>query len=521
MIFICILHNTVYIYFIETKQHTATGENHTILLGKVAILKSLLASHAGQIKLHKLKIQELIRENEVLEEAAADSKWAHILTKSAATRTAHKLEKALREIEGLKEALRIAKLPKNSSNSSLAPSSDLYRPKRSKNHSLRKKSKRKPGGQVGHQGTTLEFSPDPADQTIEHVVESCAACGKSLADIEGENAQTHQVIDIAIPKKVVINHTTVTKYCGCGHCNRAVFPTGAKGQVNYGDSVRGLVANLSVRQFMPYKRTAEFMKDVFGISISEGTVTNLLDQFQQSAAQTYRDIQTRIFHAPVVGSDETGAKINGAKGWFHTYQSPEYTFIGYHPSRGTVARKHFYPDGLPNAILVSDCFAMQLSTPAAAHQLCNVHLLRELHAMEETHPKQAWPRKMKALILKSLELRGIACADKKIKAVEREFECLLKTNQSNAPGKIPAFWKRMNKHKDKVFTFLHYPMAPAENNASERAIRNVKVKQKVSGQFKTPKGAENYAVIRSIIDTMIKQRKNVHRGLAQIACLDR
>jgi hypothetical protein len=326
-------------------------------------------------------------------------------------------------------------------------------------------------------------------------MECCAACRTSLVDIEGENAQTHQVIDIAIPKRMIIHHTTITKYCSCGHCNQAVFPLGAKGQVNYGNRVRGLVANLSVRQFMPYKRTAEFMKDVFGISISEGTVTNLLNQFQHSATEAYRDIQTQLFHAPVVGSDETGAKINGTKGWFHTYQSPEYTFIGYHPSRGTRAQEHFYPDGLPNSILVSDCFAMQLSTPAAAHQLCHLHLLRELHAMEEAHPKQVWPQKMKAVILKALELRGIPHTDKKIKATEKNFENLLKTNQSNAPGKIPAFWKRMNKHKDKVFSFLHYPMVPAENNASQRAIRNVKVKQKVSGQFKTPKGADNYAII--------------------------
>lgn len=163
---------------------------------------------------------------------------------------------------------------------------------------------------------------------------------------------------------------------------------------------------------------------------------------------------------------------------------------------------------------------MPLSTPAA-HQLCHIHLLRELYAMEETHPKQVSPWKMKAVILKALELRGIPSSDKKIKVIEKKFERLLKTNQSNAPGKTPAFRKPMNKHKDKVFTFLHYPEVPAENNASEGAIRNIKVKQKVSGQFKTPKGADNYAIIRSIIHTIIKQGKNVHQGLAQIASLDR
>lgn len=125
------------------------------LLEKVAMLKSLLAAQADRVEIQKLIIQELIREKETLEEAVSAIKWAHILTKSSTTRTSHKLEKARQEIEDLKEALRIAKLPKNSSNSSLAPSSDLYRPKRSKNYSLRKKTKRKPGGQVGHHGLSF------------------------------------------------------------------------------------------------------------------------------------------------------------------------------------------------------------------------------------------------------------------------------------------------------------------------------------------------------------------------------
>lgn len=498
--------------FINTKRHIAVDQSQAALLKKIARLESLAAAQASQIKLQKQEIN-------VLKAEVATHKWEHILTKSQFTRTNHKLQKAQKEIEDLKEALRVARLPKNSSNSSLPPSSDLFRPKRNKNYSLRQKNGRKPGGQVGHKGSTLEFSTDTPDQEIEHTIDSCGACGRNLTDISGERAHTHQVVDIAIPKKVIINHTTITKYCSCGHCNKATFPPGTEGQVNYGNRVRGLIANLSVRQYMPYKRTVEFMEDIFGISMSEGTVTNLLAQFERSAAGEYRSIQTKILHSPVVGSDETSAKVNGTKCWFHTYQTPEHTFIGYHPSRGTKAQEEFYPGGLPNSILVSDCLAMQLSTPAAAHQICHVHVLRELRAMEENHPEQSWPGKMKNLILKALKLREHPHSSKKVKAIEKDFERLIKTNQSNAPGKIPAFWKRMNRHKDKIFTFLHYRMVPAENNASERAIRNLKVKQKVSGQFKTPMGAYRYAVIRSVIDTMIKQKKNVHEGLSHIATL--
>ncbi len=483
----------------------------------MARLESRVTDQANQIDLQKQKIKKLNQENRALKEEVRTHKWDHILTKSELTRTKHKLEHALKEITDWKEALRIARLPSHSANSSRPPSTDLYKPKRNKNYSLRPKSRRKPGGQHGHEGATLAFCTDIPDQEIVHAVEFCTACGKDLSAIPGEREHTHQVVDIAIPKRILINHTTITKYCSCGQCNQASFPTGAEGPVNYGNSVRGLVANLSVRQYMPYKRTVEFIEDIFGISMSEGTVTNLLAQFACSAQGHYNRIQQQVLHSPVVGADETGAKVNGTKNWFHTYQTPEYTFIGYHPSRGTKAQKEFYPQGLPNSILVTDCLAMQLSTPAAAHQVCIAHILRELRAFEEAHPEECWPGEIKNLFQKALELSDHPHSNKQIRAVENKFERLIKTDQSNAPGKIPAFWRRMNTHRDKVFTFLHYINVPADNNGSERAIRCIKVKQKVSGQFKTPKGAHRYAIIRSIIDTMIKQNKNVHESLARIA----
>ncbi len=315
----------------------------------------------------------------------------------------------------------------------------------------------------------------------------------------------------------MINHITLTKHCSCGHCNTGTFPVGAGGPVNYGNNLRGLVANLAVRQYMPYKRTVEFIEVLFSIHISQGTITNLLNQFERSATEDYHNIQQQIGNAPVVGANEKSVKVNGVKNWFHTYQTPELTYIDFHPSRGKRAQQYYYPDGLPGSILVTDCLAMQLSTPAAAHQVCLAHLLSEIKAFEEAHPQQVWPAKMKTLFQKAMDIRGGPGHTEKIKTIERKFEKLIKTNQSNALGKIPAFWKRMNTHQDKIFTFLHYLQVPADNNASERSIRNVKVKQKVSGQFKSLAGAHTYAIIRSIIYTTIKQNKNVHKELAYIA----
>ena len=400
------------------------------------------------------------------------------------------------------------------------PSTDLYRPKRNNNHSLRHSSGKKTGGQKGHAGSTLEFNTSVTDFTVEYAADYCSECGKDLSMIQGVQQEVRQMIDIPVPRPVLTNHITLSKLCSCGYCNRGEFPGSVRSHVGYGSGVEALVVNLSTRQYIPYRRLAEFLNDVFGISISEGTVANLSERFEGKAERVYEHIQQQIPKAEVVGSDETGAKVNGSNGWFHTYQTPLWTFIGYHISRGKEARELFFPTGLPKTILVSDCLAMQLSTPAAAHQACMAHLLRELNAMQEAHPDQIWPTKLRTLFQQALQLNHGPLYPLEVEAIENEFKNLLTLDQSAAPGKIPAFWKRMQKHAGKIFTFLHHDNVPADNNGSERAIRNVKVKQKVSGQFKTDKGAMQYAMNRSIIDTLNKQNKqgkNVHEALIEIA----
>lgn len=444
-----------------------------------------------------------------------EMRWENILLKRRLTKITQKLESAQKEIVDLKEDLRIARLPKNSGNSSLPPSSDLYKPSRNTNRSLRKKSGRKSGGQPGHPGSTLKFSTDLPDEKITHCPDRCRECGKDLSAIAGDEKQVHQVVDISIPKRVLTNHTVIEKQCNCGCVNRSEFPEGARGVVNYGVNLSALVINLSARQYVSYNRTAEFIKDLFGITLSEGTIKNILDRFVKQSEEKYQKIREKIFQSSTVGSDETSVKVNRRKDWFHTYQSSEYTFIGHHPSRGYKAQKVFYPVGLPHSILVSDCYAMQLGTPAAAHQLCHAHLARELNAFEQAFPGQQWPKKIKALFQEATQYTHNPPGKDKVERIKNRFKKLLAEEQSKAPRKIAAFWKRMKKHQDKVFTFLDYAEVPSHNNGSEQAIRNVKVKQKVSGQFRSEQGAKIYAIARSIIDTLGKQNKNVHQGLIE------
>jgi transposase len=209
--------------------------------------------------------------------------------------------------------------------------------------------------------------------------------------------------------------------------------------VNYGPGIIAIVANLSVRQYIPYARVVEVLEDLFRIHISEGTVANLLKRFAANCQGDYLTIQSRIKESPVIGADETSVKVDGGKWWMHTYQNDKYTFIGAHHSRGIEAQEQFFPGGFPGSTLVTDCLAMQLSTPAASHQICNPHLLRELKALRQAHPEENWPEGMTCLIKNALKRWEKGPTPKDVKEVDCRLTKLLNQNQANAPGKIPAF----------------------------------------------------------------------------------
>ena len=198
------------------------------------------------------------------------------------------------------------------------------------------------------------------------------------------------------------------------------------------------------------------------------------------------------------------------------------TFITVDPSRGYKHIEQLFPNGLTNSILVSDCWAAQLKTPAVGHQLCIAHLQRELNFFIELYDDQ-WSKNLKKLLLLAQKLKNeMSDYEKEHPArnqLETRLEKLLAYDIEKQPVKIKPFQKRLIKNKAYLFPFLYHQMVPADNNASERAIRNVKVKQKISGQFFNHSNAMDFAVIRSVIDTAIKNGANVLNSLKLVATL--
>ena len=431
----------------------------------------------------------------------------------------HELKK---EVSSLRAELAIYKNPKNSGNSHIPPSKDENRIPR--NQSLREKSNKNVGGQVGHQGNTLKMI-ELADEYINHTPDYCSQCGKDLSIFKEEMVEKRQVIDIPIVMPICTEHAIYRKTCSCGHCTTSTFPFHVKSPVQYGPRTEAMISYLHSRQYLPFNRIVEYMQDVFGLPISEGGIHCLLKRFTGKAENVYQEIKRRIELSDYIGTDETGAKVNGKRNWFWTWQNEQLTFIAHSLNRGIDTIKTVFKNGLPNAHLTHDRWASHFHCKSKGHQVCTSHLLRELNYLEELY-KSKWAISFKNLLKKAIELKKSFTLEdyykpnKKRQEYEMELTELLEIPIDLSHHKAVVLQKSLRKLRDSILLFLYHPKIPPDNNGSERSIRNIKVKQKISGQFKSTEGARIYAVNRSVIDTIIKSNQKVLDGLILIANLE-
>ena len=419
----------------------------------------------------------------------------------------------------LKEKLEKYENPKNSNNSSIPPSKDENRFFRSK--SLRKKTGRKPGGQQGHEGTTLEMVSNP-DEIIDHIPVYCTCCGKDIQSVPGEFVERRQVIDIPPIQPVITEHRVYKKTCTCGHITISSFPDGVQAPVSYGPMIESLAGYFHSRQYIPFLRMQELFRDIFSVPISEGGIHCLLDRLSTKALPLYYRIRDMVIKSPVVGTDETGGRLNGKKIWIWTWQNDRLTWLHGTNNRGYKTIEDNFPKGFKDAVLVHDCWKSHFQTDVQTHQLCTAHLLRELNYLDERYGHR-WTGSFRKVILDGIELKKkLDPGDyyrplRERTDLENKLKELLTCRLDEKLKELFSFQKRMLKYKDYILTFLYHPKVPSDNNGSERAIRNVKVKQKVSGQFKSWKGVENFLVLRSITDTALKNKQNVLNALNLIA----
>lgn len=425
------------------------------------------------------------------------------------------------------------RLNKKSNNSSKPPSSDGLA-KKPNPQSQRGKSGKKPGGQPGHLGKTLELSPNP-DITIIDSPTHCKQCAASLEGATLVEIEKHQVIDVPQPKFLTTEYQVETRCCSiCQSKTRGEFPEHAKSRVQYGATIKAWATYLSQGHLLPYFRTCEVLSDLLGSNISEGTLFNSLQRAKSVLEVIVTAIKDDICINEVVHFDETGLRVGNKLKWLHSASTQGLTYYSCQEKRGSQAFDKIGILSQYQGVAIHDGWKPYLKY-ACKHGLCNAHHLRELKFVEEQH-KQPWAKSMAEHlreIKKSVDeakASGYSCLAPEARAsLLLRYQAILKegyeVNPEPAPtkkrgrppqGKVRSLILRLDRQSKEVLLFMHDFKVPFDNNQAERDIRMMKTKQKVSGCFRSDEGAEAFCTIRAYISTMRKQRYNILAALKSL-----
>lgn len=421
------------------------------------------------------------------------------------------IDKLLRENRELRKRLeKYEKPPKDSGNSNTPPSKEPIKSEvERRTKSLRQKSDRPVGGQKGHGGTTRKMVANPDEiETVQ--AQYCQSCGRDLSDVEGELDYVSQEVDLPPVTPIYRERRFYKKVCACGCCNRGYEPRRKGGNsVTFGKNVRAIVTYLSVVQCMPYQRLQSLFRTLFNLDISQGTLANIVREMLDKSRPAIALIERLIKESPVVGFDESGCYCNGKLNWSWIAQTTYLTLVFRGAGRGAKVLEDRFGDSLKNMVAVTDRHSAYFAIDFLNNQVCLAHLLRNLEYLNDIDKEQTWAKEAQSLLREAIHQRNEkpSATISAVGWLERLDE-LLKKNLDHLRKEFNELKRGLIKCRDYIFNFLENPMIPPDNNGSERGIRKLKVKQKISGCFRSDIGADAFHAIHSIADTAWKNNQS-------------
>ena len=417
----------------------------------------------------------------------------------------------------------------NSRNSSIPPGSEGL--KKPKPKSLRVISGKKSGGQPGHTGATLNRVNNPDFIEIHRLSLCPCGCGRDLSAEPVINYEDRQVFDLPPQRLIVTEHKMEIKRCPVsGRLVQAPAPAGVTAPVQYGKDFLAWLVYLSTWQLLPLNRIGQMSLDLFGQEVSDDIIIKATKALNHELIPFEEAVKLLLLAAPVVGADETGLRVLKTLYWCHAVVTPELTWLGVHKKRGMKALEFFGILGHYKGRLVHDCLDMYF-TLACMHAVCNAHILRELVFVYE-EMKQDWAKSLNDLLLEMNKARDeqmlvdTSFPEQRLLDWSKRYDDILIEGRKVNPPMIPAantpkkrgrkkqskaqnLLDRLEKRKESVLAFAYDFRISFTNNLSEQAFRMQKVKQKISGCFRTVEGAERFARCRSYIDTVRKQGHSI------------
>ncbi len=424
-----------------------------------------------------------------------------------------------------------ARLAQNSANSHKPPSSDGLTKKPLIKPALPKQAGKKPGGQPGHPGKTLHFVDQP-DVIHTHRPTQCQQCGLPFQG-PGQLVARRQVFDLPQPRLLVEEHRVVAHQCACGCVQTGSFPAGVDAPVQYGPRIEAQSVLLNVDYRIPFAKIRQFWADLTGYGYNPATLVSIQTTLNEQLVPIEAQIKAQLTQAEVCHFDETGVRVGGKLQWLHVASNEAYTHLFVHPNRGQDAL--LCPQSIFGAYpnwTVHDCWASYFKAGKGRHALCGAHLLRELAALIEQGA--VWAGAMHGYLLEAYKASRHgpiaaneaqywrACYGQVCEQADEEelppivfFKANGQTGRSRR-SKGRNLLDRLIRHQDAVLAFAFEPGVPFTNNQAERDLRPVKVKQRVSGCFRTESGAAIYARIAGFVSTMRKNNRNVADALASV-----
>jgi len=436
----------------------------------------------------------------------------------------------------------------NPENSHKPPSSSRF--KKIKNQ--REKSGRKPGAQAHHKGASMPVE-ECVDQVTRHEPTRCRSCGRDLNEVADSEVLSWQVVDLKNGKKHVHEHQRVTKFCpDCGDMNRGEMPgelSFPRSRRLFGPHLKAVATYFYSYQLIPVLRTQEILNDLYGIEVSAGTLCNFSKEISEKLFDWELEIKAQLRASKVLHADETGIRCEKRSDWVHVHSTEELTLLSHHKSRGREAHQEIgvlpeYPGHL-----VSDGFKTY-DNYECQHSYCNAHILRELKYIHEEE-NEKWAKEMSDFLKKTLH--HVHQGSVKIEVVWRQYANILKRGfrecgfLKELQGRPPDYYKfvyikgkrireprfrrrklsrgmnllqRLRDQREKILAFVENPRVPFTNNQAERDLRMIRLKEKISGCFRSSSMAKTFCRIRSFISTMQKQNIPLLDSLTLVQILD-